>query len=113
MEERRKVMTDKNAKRRTNFQQFKPIDVDAPIQTAPSRDMADTQSIWKEVVAMEYMSVRTAPNPTAEVLLYLTRGRTYMVELSGKPWLKVKHPKLGDQIGYVSCTILNDQPVKK
>jgi hypothetical protein len=110
MEERRNVMSEKKQPR-TTFQ-FKPVDVDAPVNSTPSPVATDAASSWKEVVATDYLSVRTAPNPTAEVLLYLTRGRKYMVESSGKPWLKVKHPKLGDRIGYVSATILKDQPVK-
>jgi hypothetical protein len=110
MEERRKVMTEKN-KQRPQFQQFKAADVDNPL--ALYQDTIVPVDNWKEVVAVEYLSVRTAPNGTAEVLLYLTRGRKYMVEVSGKPWLKVKHPKLGERIGYVSATILNDQPEKK
>jgi hypothetical protein len=69
--------------------------------------------VWRDVVAIDYMTVRSAPNPTADVLIILTRGHAYSVEASGKPWLKIKHPKLGDRIGYVSSSILNDQPVLK
>jgi len=94
-------MTDKN--KRQFQKEPKVVDENAPAPIVP---------VWQEVVAQEFLAVRTAPSVTADVLVYLTRNKKYMVEISGKPWLKIKHNALGDRIGYVSATILKDQPVK-
>lgn len=61
---------------------------------------------WGDVVPLEYFAVRSGPNSTAQVLMYLTINKTVTVELSGKPWLKIRHHKLAGQTGYVSATIL-------
>ena len=104
-------MPDKNKQRPTVQNFTRPVNVDEPLVNVPPQ-VAVEPTGWIAVVATEYLSVRSAPNQTAEVLLILTRGKTYMVEASGRPWLKIKHPKLIDRIGYVSCTILKDQPEK-
>lgn len=66
---------------------------------------------WKEVTVTEYFNVRSAPSPTAPILLVLTRNSKVEVELSGMPWLKVKDPRL-PKPGYVSSTILDNGLVK-
>lgn len=67
---------------------------------------------WIVVIPLEYFAIRSAPTVSAPVLLYATRGKPLSVEKSGKPWLKVKHPKLADRIGYISATVLDGQPKK-
>jgi len=106
-------MAEKKQQQRPPFQKFNPVDVDRSQSPGLGKVSADAEPGWKEVIAVEYLSVRSAPTMAGEVLLYLTRGRKYLVELSGKTWLKIKHPKLGERIGYVSASILKDQPVKE
>lgn len=87
-----------------------PLSEESNDQTEPAKTKPEN---WVSVIPMEYFMVRDTPSITGKPLLVLTRGKPVEVVKSGKPWLKIRHPKLNGKIGYVSATILNDQPRKK
>lgn len=93
-----------------------PVVVPEPTLGTPVEQLDQPKTkpeTWASVIPLEYFTVRETPTLTGKPLLILTRGKAVEVVKSGKPWLKVRHPKLGDKIGYVSATILENQPRKK